>query len=136
MFVIRGTMSKVTLRRRSTRTVRADRISPAVRANLNLVSPEDAPLIVGVPKECFPGERRVALVPTAVKTLSRLGVEVFIETLAGAAAGFVDAAYTDAGAKVTTNRDQLFRDADVVTQVRACAANGVGGLTEYALSSE
>jgi NAD(P) transhydrogenase subunit alpha len=118
---------KVTPARRSTRKALADRISPAGRANLQLVSKEDDPLIVGVPKECFPGERRVALVPTAVKTLSRLGVEVCLETMAGAGAGFPDAAYTDTGAKVTTDRDQLFRDADVITQVRACAASAEYG---------
>jgi NAD(P) transhydrogenase subunit alpha len=84
-------------------------------------------LIVGVPKECFPGERRVALVPPAVKTLSRLGVEVRLEAGAGAEAGFPDASYTDAGATIATDREQLFREADAIVAVRAAAACGEAG---------
>jgi NAD(P) transhydrogenase subunit alpha len=54
---------------------------------------------VGVPKEAEPGERRVALVPETVGRLGE-GVEVVVEQGAGVAAGFEDAAYTDAGATV------------------------------------
>ena len=54
---------------------------------------------VGVPKEAEPGERRVALVPETVSRLGE-GVEVVVEQGAGVAAGFEDAAYTEAGATV------------------------------------
>jgi len=54
---------------------------------------------LGIPKESTPGERRVALVPETVARLGD-GVEVIIETGAGDAAGFPDAAYSDAGAQI------------------------------------
>ncbi len=57
-------------------------------------------MIVGVPKESFPGERRVALVPLVVPTLAKSGIEVLIEKGAGAEAGYPDAAYTEKGAKI------------------------------------
>jgi NAD(P) transhydrogenase subunit alpha len=80
-------------------------------------------LIVGVPKETYPGERRVALVPAAQKALSRSGAEVCIETGAGDAAGLPDKLYQDAGVQILDGRDELFRKADVIVQVRAAAAN-------------
>jgi NAD(P) transhydrogenase subunit alpha len=55
--------------------------------------------------------------------MSRLGVEVCLEMAAGLEAGFPDAAYTGAGARIAADRDQLFLDADVIVQVRACAAS-------------
>lgn len=84
-------------------------------------------MIVAVPAETFPGERRVALVPAAVKPLARLGAEVHVQTGAGVAAGFPDAAYVQAGATLTTDRDALFRAADVIVQVRAAGANPEAG---------
>jgi len=47
-------------------------------------------MIVGVVRETFPGERRVALVPGTLPVLTRAGLEVLIEAGAGAAAGFPD----------------------------------------------
>lgn len=84
-------------------------------------------MILAVPAETFPGERRVALVPAAVKPLARLGAEVRVQTGAGTAAGFPDAAYTQAGAALVADRDELFRTADVVVQVRAAGANPEAG---------
>jgi NAD(P) transhydrogenase subunit alpha len=65
-----------------------------------------------------------------VKTLSRLGAEVCLEASAGAEAGFPDAAYTAAGGKISTDREQLFRDADVIVSVRAAAACGEHGAAD------
>ncbi len=62
---------------------------------------------VAVAKESYPEERRVALVPSAVKPLIKKGVDVLIESGAGVAAGFADEAYRDAGASVGT-RDDVF----------------------------
>jgi NAD(P) transhydrogenase subunit alpha len=78
-------------------------------------------LVVGVPRETFPGEARVALVPTALAQLAKAGIDVVVETGAGTAAGFTDRAYADHGARLGT-RDEVFA-ADVVAQVRAWAAN-------------
>ena len=73
---------------------------------------------IGVPKETFRGERRVALVPGVIASLKAKGGEVLVESGAGTAAGFTDAAYTDKGAQIVP-RAQLFSDSDVIVQVRA-----------------
>ncbi len=67
-------------------------------------------------KETFPGEHRVALVPTVLAALKKAGVEVQVETGAGVPAGYADQAYADAGAEIVT-RDQALQ-ADVVVCVR------------------
>jgi proton-translocating NAD(P)+ transhydrogenase subunit alpha len=84
-------------------------------------------VIVGVPKETFPGEQRVALVPAALKPLARLDVEVLVEAGAGVAAGFPDEEYTEAGGRITRDRSVLFQESDLVVQVRAVAANPEAG---------
>jgi NAD(P) transhydrogenase subunit alpha len=80
-------------------------------------------VIIAVPKETYPGERRVALIPAAVKQLSKLKLELLVEAGAGLAAGFPDAQYVDAGARVTHDREELFREAGIVAMVRAAVAN-------------
>lgn len=82
---------------------------------------------IAVPRESFPGERRVALVPGSLATLKRLGADVLIEEGAGGEAGFADESYSAGGAEIVSSRDQLFRDADIVCQVRAAAANPSAG---------
>ena len=82
---------------------------------------------IGIPKESFPGERRVALIPAVIPTLTKAGLEVSMEAGAGEAAGFLDAAYRDKGATVTASRDDVFRTADVILQVRAGGAAGDSG---------
>jgi len=72
---------------------------------------------VGVPRETAPGETRVALIPETVAKLVPLGFEVLVETGAGAASGFEDAAYTSAGATLTDVRD-LYARAEVIAKVR------------------
>ena len=73
---------------------------------------------VGIPKETWPGETRVAVVPAAVATLSKAGLEVAVEQDAGTAAGFTDEAYRGQGAAVVS-RAEVFGSADVLLQVRA-----------------
>jgi proton-translocating NAD(P)+ transhydrogenase subunit alpha len=73
---------------------------------------------VGVPRETWPGEHRVALVPSAVTGLKKAGLEVVVEQDAGLAAGFPSAAYTAAGATVSP-RDVVFSTADILLQVRS-----------------
>jgi NAD(P) transhydrogenase subunit alpha len=77
-----------------------------------------ARLMVGVAEETAPGERRVALVPAAVGAVSALGVDVAVQAGAGAAAGFTDAAYAEAGAAVLT-RSRLFDLAGLLVGVQA-----------------
>ncbi len=82
-------------------------------------------MIVGVPAETTPGERRVALVPDAVKALIAGGLEVVVEAGAGRAAGFEDAAFGAAGARVA-DRSAAF-GADVVVKVQAPRERVGGG---------
>jgi NAD(P) transhydrogenase subunit alpha len=77
---------------------------------------------VAILKETFPGERRVALVPADVSKLARSGIEVLIETGAGAAAGFADMAYADKGAAIAPTRSAAC-EAPIVVQVRSLGAN-------------
>ncbi len=77
---------------------------------------------VAVVKECFPGERRVSLVPAAVAPLIKAGLEVVVEESAGVAAGFLDDDYRTAGARIGS-RDEAFA-ADCVLAVRTAAAAG------------
>lgn len=80
-------------------------------------------MIVGIPRETYPGERRVALVPAVLPSLAKAGLEVVVETGAGTAAGYPDAGYAEKGAGIASSRAEVFRAADVVLQVRAYGAN-------------
>jgi NAD(P) transhydrogenase subunit alpha len=78
---------------------------------------------VAVLRETFPGERRVALVPALVPTLSKLGWQTVVESGAGEEAGFADADYQEKGAEIAPSRAEAIAAADVVLQVRALGAN-------------
>ena len=80
-------------------------------------------MIAGIVKETFPEERRVALTPHVLPQLAKAGVEVVLESGAGDAAGFPDAAFTDKGAKIVGSRAEVFQTADVILQVRGFGAN-------------
>jgi len=80
-------------------------------------------MIVGTVKETFPGERRVALVPSVLPTLTKAGIEVLVESGAGVEAGYPDEAFTEKGAKIASSRAEVFEKADVVVQVRGYGAN-------------
>ena len=74
-------------------------------------------MLVGCPRETAPGERRVALTPDAARALGRAGIEVAIEAGAGTAAGYPDAAYQQAGARVG-DRAAALSGPDVVVVVQ------------------
>jgi NAD(P) transhydrogenase subunit alpha len=84
-------------------------------------------MIVGVLRESYPGERRVALVPTVIPHLAKAGLEVVIEAGAGVQAGFPDAEYAARGAKILTDRAEVFRAADIVVQVLCYGSNDQTG---------
>ena len=90
-------------------------------------------MIVGVPSETFPGERRVATIPAVVPALTKAGLEVLLEPGAGVSAGFLDANYVDKGARIAGGRTQVFAGADVILQVRALGANPVAGRADLEL---
>jgi H+-translocating NAD(P) transhydrogenase subunit alpha len=72
---------------------------------------------VGVAKETATGERRVALVPEALGKLTAAGLEILVETGAGAGAAIPDSAYTDAGATVVSTAD-LYGKSDAILRVQ------------------
>lgn len=74
---------------------------------------------LAVPKESFPGERRVAIAPANVAPLQKLGFDVIVESGAGLASGFSDADYSKVGAVIFSNAQDLFKNADLVVKVRA-----------------
>jgi len=84
-------------------------------------------MIVGVPKESFPGERRVALVPAVIPSLTKAGFDVIIEAGAGFGAGYPDADFTAKGAKTVAERTEVFRTADIILQVLAPGSNDQTG---------
>jgi NAD(P) transhydrogenase subunit alpha len=86
---------------------------------------------LGVPKETYPGERRVAIVPAVISNLKKLGVDVVVERGAGEAAGFPDSVYADQQATLA-DRAAVFQ-ADLVAQVRALGANPGNGAADLEL---
>ncbi len=84
-------------------------------------------MIVGVPRESYPGERRVALVPTVLPHLAKAGLEVVIEAGAGVQAGFHDSEYAAKGARVLGDRSEVFGAADIVVQVLCYGSNDQTG---------
>ena len=90
-------------------------------------------MIVGVPRENFPGERRVALVPIVIPNLSKAGIEVVVEAGAGVAAGFPDAEYAAKGARILTTRAEVFSAADIVVQVLCYGSNDQTGKADLPL---
>jgi H+-translocating NAD(P) transhydrogenase subunit alpha len=90
-------------------------------------------LIVGVPRELYPGERRVALVPTVLPFLAKGGYEVVVEAGAGEHAGYPDALYLNKGARIAPDRASVFQAADVIVQVLCYGSNDVNGKDDLPL---
>jgi NAD(P) transhydrogenase subunit alpha len=86
----------------------------------------DAPsVILGVPRETFAGENRVAMVPAVVPVLLKSGVGVWIERGAGERAGYRDPDYEQKGARLAS-RDDVFANAHIIAHVRVAGANPAG----------
>mmetsp|Transcript_6178 Transcript_6178/g.10624 ORF Transcript_6178/g.10624 Transcript_6178/m.10624 type:complete len:121 (+) Transcript_6178:97-459(+) len=73
---------------------------------------------IGAPKEIEAGEARVAMTPDSALQLQKLGFDCVIETGAGSAAGFSDAAYKAAGVEVVKTGAALWKAVDIVAKVR------------------
>ena len=80
-------------------------------------------MIVGVPQESYPGERRVALVPAVIPGLLKAGLQVIVESGAGTEAGYPDAEYSARGAQVLPERAAVFGAANVIVQVLCPGSN-------------
>jgi len=88
------------------------------------MSTEAVSLTVGVPRESYPGERRVALIPASIAPLKKAGIGVVLESGAGLEAGHADDDYVASGARIGS-RTEVFASANVIFQVRAAGANRV-----------
>jgi len=84
-------------------------------------------MIIGVVKETFPGERRVALVPSSLAALQKAKHEVLVESGAGVEAGYPDSVYQEKGAKIAGSRAEVWKNARTVLQVRTLGSNPEAG---------
>ncbi|MEO8324446.1 MAG: NAD(P) transhydrogenase subunit alpha [Nitrospirota bacterium] len=89
-------------------------------------------MIVGVLKETYPGEHRVALVPAVLASLKKGGMDVIVESKAGEQAGYPDSAYIEKGGTIASSRAQVFEQADCIVQVRLLGANLTEGQSDLA----
>jgi NAD(P) transhydrogenase subunit alpha len=83
---------------------------------------------IGVPREIYAGEKRVATTPDVAAQLIKLGFEVTVESKAGAGANFSDAAYESAGCSIASNADELWSGADIILKVRGPEEEEAGRL--------
>jgi H+-translocating NAD(P) transhydrogenase subunit alpha len=90
-------------------------------------------VIIGVPKESYPGDRRVALVPQVIPTLTKAGFEVHIQAGAGVEAGYPDALYAEKGGRIIDDRATVFGKADIVTQLLCYGSNDITGKQDVPL---
>jgi len=90
------------------------------------------PVTIGVPRETFPGERRVALTPRFCDAIAKLGASVMVEQSAGTEAGYPDDQYVARGARVASRAD-VFGQSDIVVQVRSLGANPESGRGDLSL---
>ena len=93
-------------------------------------SPDPQPQRIGVPRETFPGEKRVATVPDVVEKLIKLGFTVAVESGAGDAANFSDDAYRAAGAQIVGDAAALWAASDIVFKVRPPSSDEVALMRE------
>jgi len=89
-----------------------------------------SPQRIGVPREIFPGEKRVATVPDVVTKLTKLGFSVVVEQGAGDLADLSDQAYTEAGASIAPSAAALWSGSDIVFKVRAPTSDEVALMHE------
>lgn len=81
-------------------------------------------------KETLEGERRVALIPAALPALAKLGLEILVESGAGEAAGFPDAAFVEKGARIVASRAEAIAGADILLQVRPLREAALDGIAD------
>jgi H+-translocating NAD(P) transhydrogenase subunit alpha len=82
-------------------------------------------LTIGVPREIYAGEKRVAAVPDVVEKLIKLGFAVRVESGAGAAANFSDESYQAAGARIAGSAADLMDGSDIIFKVRGPTADEI-----------
>jgi len=73
---------------------------------------------ISVPRETYPGENRVPVTPETAKKLIRLGADLVVEAGLGEGTGFSDQEYQDVGATISSDREALFTQADMLLRLR------------------
>ena len=86
------------------------------------------PIRVAVPKEIYPGERRVALIPEVSRKMAKLDIEVLLESGAGDAAHYPDAAFDSA--RIVSDAGSLYGEADIILTVQPPALEAIEHLRE------
>lgn len=97
---------------------------------------EDYEMIIGIPKEIMPGERRVSAIPETVKKMIAQGTTVFVEKGAGEEAFYPDSEYVSAGAKIIDDVQELYKQADVILKVKEPQFNHQKNMHEIDMMSE
>lgn len=97
------------------------------------MSDEKKQIVVGVTKETFPRENRVAIVPDNVPQYLKAGMKVVVEAGAGYLAGFTDDNYREKGAEIVPDRKAVFDKCEIITQVRGLGANPDKGKSDLEL---
>ena len=90
-------------------------------------------MIIGIPSEIKTGEKRVAMSPANVQSLTDKSVKVLVQKNAGSAAGYPDAEYNAAGAATIANREEIFSTADIILQVQSFGSNTENSDSDLAL---
>ena len=85
---------------------------------------------IGVLKETHPGENRVAVIPDTVKKLVKLGAELTVEAALGQGAGFADETYSEAGATIASNRNDILANSDILLRIRKPESDEVGQIKQ------
>jgi len=88
---------------------------------------------IGVVKETYSGENRVALVPAVLPSLIKSGFDILIQTGSGGLAGYPDSEYEVKGAKIVSGREKVIQSADIIAYVRGYGANSQAGKADLAL---
>lgn len=91
---------------------------------------KEAPRKIGIPKEIYPNECRVAATPNTVKKLQKLGFEILVESNAGAAANFTDLAYQEVDCQIISDAATLWSEADIILKVRAPEDSEIAAMPE------
>jgi NAD(P) transhydrogenase subunit alpha len=89
-------------------------------------------VIIGIPAEIKTAEKRVAMSPANVQSLTDKGVKVLFQTNAGDAAGYPDGLYSEAGATISADRAEIFAQADIILQVQSFGSNNTNSEADLA----
>ena len=87
-------------------------------------------MLIGIPREILPEERRVAIAPGHVPNLQKLGYDLLVESGAGVKANFPDALYVETGANIAGRTADVWKKADIILKIRAPEAKEIEKLHE------